>query len=128
MILFKHQPLYATLAVLIAVATFQYSTPVFNAAVNLPCCESEEIQCCRGDFPARMVCCISNNEGGLDSSTPTQTTLITAENRRPISVALLSTGISQTSLSIFDNPRSPTLSIPPVSTSRLYQELCTFLI
>jgi len=128
MILFKNHPLYATLAVLIAIATFQYSTPVFNAAVDLPCCESEEIQCCQGDFPSRMVCCISSNERGLDSSTPTQTTLISAEKKRPIAVALHSIRISQATLSISDSPRSPTVSIPSVSTSRLYQDLCTFLI
>ncbi len=60
------------LTVLILTASFHYFVPIFNRSIDDKCCTSGKMQCCRDDFPSRMVCCTDHDEQDSTNSVPTQ--------------------------------------------------------
>jgi hypothetical protein len=60
------------LTIILIVSSFHYFTPISNRTIDDQCCASGEMQCCRGDFPSRMVCCIDQGEQDSGNSVPTQ--------------------------------------------------------
>lgn len=61
-----------SLAITLIIASFHYFTPIFNRTIDDQCCASAEMQCCRGDFSSRMVCCIDQGEQDPGDSMRTQ--------------------------------------------------------
>lgn len=118
---------WSVVALLLIAAIFQFFVPVFNAVAALPCCDSEEMQCCQDTYPARMVCCVGDGEHGADDAAPAQViqgapqrwSVIPAPAQIDISPALPSQpGVRVHRLPSFFQPANP----------RLHQKLCVFLI
>lgn len=114
---------------LLIVGFLQFSAPILNVVAELPCCDSEEIQCCQSEFPARMVCCIGEVAHTFDESAPSRMLLQQQASQRTIllftPLALLSEQIPPQK---FIRPTLSDLLNSSFFDNDLYQRLSTLLI
>lgn len=106
----------------------QFFVPILSVAADLPCCESQEMQCCQKEYPARIVCCIGDADSGLDESVPIQAVL--QEQSIPFlsfHIIFITDNSNQTISNNANQALEINLHDILQSTNKLYKKLSTFL-
>ncbi|MFQ5631980.1 MAG: hypothetical protein ACE5I1_24685 [bacterium] len=114
---------------LLAIVFLQFTTPILNVAAELQCCNSENMQCCQSEFPARMVCCVGETAHGFDESAPSQMVLQKQFSQQTVLLFSPLAFISEPILSqMFVRSTHSDLHNSSLYNNDIYQKLSTLLI
>ncbi len=119
---------YRILNGILIIATLQFFAPLFNATISERCCESQQMQCCQGEFPARAVCCIEKPDVPLNDSAPIQGVKVKIAKILSAGIACLQINTFNFSIPFFENLETCPAFKYTIADNQLYKQLSTFLI
>ncbi len=113
---------------ILIVATLQFFAPLVNASFSERCCESQQMQCCQGEFPGRAVCCIEKSDLPLDDSAPVKGVNIKIPNILQGNLTCLQSWTLNFSLPLFENLEPHSFLKYNSVDNQLYKRLSVYLI